>query len=150
MQDRLKKLFEEIKLEETVFEYFDLASIEKVILYDQNKIIEFLIKTKNLIPIDIYNLVIENLTSYFNTFEKLKLIILPENIDYNKLEEYYKHTMKKISEDRNKYLIFLDRDIQVENNTLTIKAYNKIECTNLIQLKQELQLVRIQMEVLNQ
>ena len=46
MQDRLKKLFEEIKLEETALEYFDLASIEKVILYDQNKIIEFLIKTK--------------------------------------------------------------------------------------------------------
>jgi len=138
MQDRLKKLFEEIKLEENSLEYFDEASIEKVILYDQNKIIEFLITTKNLIPIDIYNQVLEHLTSYFNAFEKLKLIILPENINYTKLEEYYRYTMKKISEDRTKYLIFLERNIEVENNILTIKAYNKIECTNLIQLKQEL------------
>ena len=37
MQDRLKKLFEEIKLEETSLEYFDEASIEKVILYDRNE-----------------------------------------------------------------------------------------------------------------
>ena len=43
MQDRLKKLFDEIKLEETILEYFDSANIEKVIIYDQNKIIEFLI-----------------------------------------------------------------------------------------------------------
>ena len=138
MQDRLNKLFKEIRLEEAALEYFDSASIEKVILYDQNKIIEFLIKTKNLISIDIYNLVLEHLTSYFHTFEKLKLIILPKNVDYTKLEEYYRYTMKKISEDRSKYLIFLERDIQVENNTITIGAYNKIECTNLIQLKQEL------------
>ena len=138
MQDRLKKLFEEIKLDETIIKYFDLASIEKVIIYDQNKIIEFIIKTKELISIEIYNQVLENLTRYFHAFEKLKLIIIPENIDYTKLEEYYRYTMKKISEDRSKYLIFLERDIQIENNAITIKAYNKIECTNLIQLKQEL------------
>ena len=55
MQDRLKKLFEEIKLETSSLEYFNSSSIEKVILYDQNKIIEFLIKTDKIIPIDVYN-----------------------------------------------------------------------------------------------
>ena len=37
MQDKLKKLFEEIKLEESICSQFNTASIEKVILYDNNK-----------------------------------------------------------------------------------------------------------------
>ena len=46
--------------------------------------------------------------------------------------------MNQICLDRLKYQVFLERDIEIDNNTIIIKAYNKIECTNLIQLKQEL------------
>jgi len=138
MQDRLKKLFTEIKLEDSAYEHFDSSSIEKVILYDKNKIIEFLINTKNVIPIEIYNLVLERLTNSFNTFDLIRLIIIPENIDYTKLKEYYLYIMNQISLDRTKYQLFLERDIEIDKNIITIKAYNKIECTNLIQLKQEL------------
>ena len=59
MQERLKKLFDEIKIEESVLTHFESASIEKVILYDQNKVIEFLINTTSIVPIDIYNLLLE-------------------------------------------------------------------------------------------
>ena len=108
MQERLKKLFDEIKIDESVYGHFENASIEKVILYDQNKIIEFLINTTSIIPIDIYNLLLEKLSSYFNGFEIIKLIIIPENIDYSLLKEYYLHIMNDVCEDRNKYQIFLE------------------------------------------
>ena len=138
MQERLKKLFDEIKIDESILTYFDGASIEKVILYDQNKIIEFLINTTNIISIDTYNHVLDKLSDYFKSFEKVKLIIIPTNIDYSKIKEYYLHIMNEVSLDRNKYQIFLEREIDILDNVITIKAYNKIECTNLIQLKQEL------------
>ena len=138
MQDRLKKLFDEIKLEDAILEYFNTASIEKVILYDKNKILEFLINTENIIPIEVYDKLLTQLSNYFKEFELTKLIIIPKNVDYSKLEEYYLSIMNQISIDRTKYQIFLDRNIEIENNIITIKAYNKIECTNLIQLKQEL------------
>ena len=125
MQDKLKRLFEEI-------------NIEKIILYDKNKIIEFLINTKSIIPIDIYYNVLEKLKEYFNSFEVIKLIIIPENIDYSLLNEYYLHIMNEVCKERTKYQIFLEREIEITNNIITIKTYNKIECTNLIQLKQEL------------
>ena len=138
MQDKLKKLFNEIKVEESILEQFADASIEKIILYDKNKIIEFLINTKNIIPIDTYYAVLEKLQIYFNSFEVIKLIIIPSSIDYSLLKEYYLHIMKQVCLDRNKYQIFMEREIEINNNVITIKAYNKIECTNLIQLKQEL------------
>ena len=138
MQERLKKLFEEIQFEEEQQQYFESANIEKVILYDQNKIIEFLINTKNIIPIEIYNNLLEKLTNTFNAFELVKLIIIPKEQEYSKLKDYYLYTMNQVCIDRSKYQIFLERDIGIEKSTITIKAYNKIECTNLIQLKQEL------------
>ena len=138
MQDKLTKLFKEIKIEDSELTNFNNASIEKIILYDKNKAAEFLINTEELIPIDIYYSVLEKISAYFNTFEIIKLIIIPKNIDYNKLQEYYEYIMKNICQDRNKYSIFLERNIEINNDIITIKAYNKIECTNLIQLKQEL------------
>jgi len=138
MQDKLNKLFKEINLEEEVIKYFDNASIEKVIVYDKNKMLDFIVNTNSLIPIDIYNKVLDKLILYFNTIEEIKLIINPKNVDYSKLKEYYLYIMEEISKDRNKYQIFLERDIDIEDNIITIKAYNKIECTNLIGLKQEL------------
>ena len=138
MQEKLKKLFDEINVEETIQNHFESANIEKIILYDKNKVVEFLINTKNIIPIDAYYSVLDKLVSYFKGFEEIKLIIIPENIDYSLLKEYYTHIMKEVCLDRNKYQIFLERDIEINNNIITIKAYNKIECTNLISLKQEL------------
>ena len=135
MQEKLKKLFEEIKLEEEIYSQFNSASIEKIILYDNNKKIEFKINTEELISIETYNNLLDKLSNYFNTFELIKLIIIPNNIDNTKLQEYYKYLLEQICQDKNKYQIFLDREINVDNNVITIKAYNKIECTNLIELK---------------
>jgi len=138
MQDKLKKLFDEIGIEENLLNYFNNASIEKVIIYDENKLLDFIINTENILPIDVYNNVLYKLISYFNTIESVKLIIKPINIDNNLIEEYYKDIMKNICLDRNKYNIFLDREIKIENNTITIDTFNKIECTNMIGLKQEI------------
>ena len=107
MQEKLKKLFDEIKVEESLLSYFDSASIEKVILYDKNKVIEFLINTDTIIPIDVYNNILEKLSNYFNSFEIIKLIVIPENIDYSSLKDYYLHIMNEVCKERNKYQIFL-------------------------------------------
>ena len=138
MQDRLKKLFNEINVEDDLLSYFDNASIEKVVIYDGNKLLDFIINTDNVLPIDVYNNILYKLISYFNTIDEIKLIIRPKNIDNNLIKEYYLDIMKNICLDRNKYNIFLDREVTVNDNIVTIKTYNKIECTNMISLKQEL------------
>jgi len=138
MQERLKKLFDEIKFEGSELTCFDSASIEKVVLYDQNKLIEFIINTEELITIDIYKNLYDKLSNTFNLFEKVRLLIVPKNIDYSKLKDYYLHLMNEISQERDKYRIFLERDVDINYNTITITAFNKIECTNLIHLKLEL------------
>ena len=138
MQDKLQKLFNEIGLDDNLLSYFSNASIEKVIIYDNNKLLDFIINTSEVLPIDVYNNVLYKLGAYFNTIDEIKLIIKAKNIDNSKIFEYYLDIMKNVCLDRNKYNIFLDREINIEDNVITIKTYNKIECTNMLSLKQEL------------
>ena len=138
MQDKLQKLFTEIKVEDNLLSYFDNASIEKVVIYDSNKLLDFIINTENVLPIDVYNNIMYKLISYFTTINEIKLTIKPKNIDNILIKDYYFDIMKNICLDRNKYNIFLDREVDIKDNVITIKTYNKIECTNMISLKQEL------------
>ena len=138
MQDNLKRLFDEIAVPNDLLSYFDDASINKVIVYDNGKLLDFIINNKSILPINVYNDILYKLISYFNTAKEIKLAIRPSEIDNEKITEYYIDIMRNICLDRNKYNIFLDRDVSVDNSTITIKTYNKIECTNMLSLKQEL------------
>ena len=138
MQEKLKKLFNEIGIEEELFSYFNNAEVEKIVVYDQNKELDFIIDTDQVLPIEVYNNILYKLVSYFNSIESIKLIIRPKNIDNNLLESYYLNVLKNICLDRAKYNIFLDRKIDILGNNINIKTYNKVECTNMFSLKQEL------------
>jgi len=138
MQLKLKKLLKEINLNDEFIHTFENASIEKVIIYDRNKILNFVLNNNVLIPIDIYKHLLNSLKEYFSNVELIKLTIIPIEVDYSKITEYYNYIMKNICHEQNRYQIFLEREIEIDDNILKIKAYNKIECTNLISLKEEL------------
>ncbi len=138
MQDRLQMLFTEIDLDDNLLSYFSDASIEKVVIYDNNKLLDFIINTNEVLPITVYNSLLDRLTAYFNQVKEIKLIIRPAYANPELINDYYLDILKNICLDRNKYNIFLDREIDIADNTITIKTYNKIECTNMLGLKQEL------------
>ena len=80
MQDKLQKLFNEINIEDNLLSYFSDAQVDKVVVYDNNKQLDFVINTNSVLPIDVYNNVLYKLISYFNTVELIRLIIKPTNI----------------------------------------------------------------------
>ena len=138
MQDKLKKLFAEINVETDMLSYFNNASIEKVVIYDKNKLLDFIVNTEELLPIEIYNSILAKLTEYFKEIKNINLIIRPQNVDNSKITEYYLAIMNDVAKDKSKYQIFLDRDISVVGNTIKINTYNKVECSNMFSLKEEL------------
>ena len=138
MQEKLQKLFKEINLEEELFSYFNNATLDKVVVYDGNKQIDFILNTESVLPIEVYNNTLYKLISYFNAIENIRLIIKPSNIDNGLLSSYYFNILKTICLERAKYNVFLDRETPITDNTINIKTYNKIECTNMFALKHEL------------
>ena len=138
MQDKLKKLFENIGIDEELFIYFDGASIEKVIVYDDNKMIDFILNTKEVLAIDIYNIILDKLSLYFDNFDRVNLGIVPLEVDNSMIKEYYYDIIKNICLERDKYCIFLDREINLDNNSIKINVYNKVEYSDIVSLRDEL------------
>ena len=76
MQDKLNKLFTEINIKEEILTVFQNASIEKVIIYDNNKIVEFIINTESLIKIEVYNEEVNQVVAYFHNGEPIRHVRL--------------------------------------------------------------------------
>ena len=135
MQARMKKLLDEICLDKNYLSFFENIDVSKVIVYDNGKMIDFILKSEELIDADIYDIFCDALKKYFVNVDSINLRILVDNVDYNKLDEYYQIVMEKICNDNEKYSVFLDRDPVFENNKITINGYNKFEYVDLKSLK---------------
>ena len=85
----------------------------------------------------------EEYYTYFKDSDVIKVIVYDDNEQYdfiisNKLTEYFSSILKDIALDMAKYNVFLDRNIILVDKTLRIDAYNKVECTNLITIKNDI------------
>ena len=87
MQDKLKILFDSVGFNEE--SYFDKASLDKVIVYDNNKIWKFIIEVDSILPCDIYFELFNKLKDTFNRVDVV-LAIEAKNITYSKINDYFK------------------------------------------------------------
>lgn len=133
MQEKLKMLFKQIELNGESYKYFDNASLDKIVLYDENNIWEFVIKVTSNIPMFLYNEILEKLTITFATCKKIVLTISVDSNNNDYLEEYFNNIIDTLCNDNARYNVFKDRKIEVVDNKVVINVYNKVEKANLIQ-----------------
>ena len=138
MQDKLLKLFNEIGVEEEIHAYFDNASVGKVVIYDKNKQLDLVINTLGVLPINIYDYILDKLKGYFVEIRDIKLVINPNEKDNTVILDYYTDIMSKICLDKSKYNIFLDRDVTINDNVIIIPVFNKAEYIEIVSIKDEI------------
>ena len=135
MGDKLNKLIKEVDLKEEYYTYFKDSDVIKVIVYDDNEQYDFIISNKFILPLSVYN---ELLLCLKKCFNNVRLYIDVKDIDYSLVTEYFSSILKDIALDMAKYNVFLDRNITLVDKTLRIDAYNKVECTSLITIKNDI------------
>ena len=135
MGDKLNKLIKEVGLKEEYYTYFKDSDVIKVIVYDDNEQYDFIISNKFILPLSVYN---ELLLCLKKCFNNVRLYIDVKDIDYSLVTEYFSSILKDIALDMAKYNVFLDRNITLVDKTLRIDVYNKVECTNLITIKNDI------------
>lgn len=135
MGDKLNKLIKEVDLKEEYYTYFKDSDVIKVIVYDDNEQYDFIISNKFILPLAVYN---ELLLCLKKSFNNVRLYIDVKDIDYSLVTEYFSSILKDIALDMAKYNVFLDRNITLVDKTLRIDAYNKVECTSLITIKNDI------------
>ncbi len=126
--DKLLKLLKEININEEYIKYFNNGIIDKVLIYDNNKNFNFILNLETNLPLDVYTETLTKLKLKFNKVDNIELTINTKNTDLSKLTDYLNFFINNLS---SKYQIFKDREYKVEDKTIHIPVYNKIEETNL-------------------
>ena len=131
MQDKLKKLFDSISFKEE--SYFDKASLDKVIVYDNNKIWKFIIEVDSILPCDIYFELFNKLKDTFNKVDDIILTIKAKNITYSKINDYFKVIIDELVKLNVRYKVFSDRELELNDDDIYFSVFNKVEKINMIE-----------------
>jgi len=136
VQDKLEKILRQIAINDDSYDYFSNGILEKVIIKDNIKLWEMIIKLDKNLPLDIYLELENKLKETFNKIEVIKVRINSDSVDYNEISNYYNYLIDVISRNNVRYNTFKDREINLNNNILSIEIYNDVEKSNLNQVKE--------------
>ena len=135
MQDKMERLLTQIGMSK---DYFENASIDKIVVYDKNNLWEFIINNDKILPVYIYD---ELCNKIMNTFKKIKdinIIIKTSDTSNIYLDDYFDKLIDILSNESVKYKIFTDRKIKVDNDKYLFDVYNKAELTYMTEKKEYL------------
>ena len=81
MQDKMKRLLDQIGMNT---DYLEKATIKKIVVYDNNKLWNFIIENDKILPVYIYTELINKIKINFSTIEDIKLsvIVREDNDEY--------------------------------------------------------------------
>ena len=130
MQDKMKKLLDQIGMN---CDYLEKASIKKIVVYDNNKLWNFIIENDKILPVYIYNELINKIKCTFNTIENIKLTIEINNDSDEYINDYMDNLINIFSNDSYKYRVFIGRNININDDKYVFEVYNKAENTYLIE-----------------
>ena len=126
MDERVLRLIKQINLEDKYFSYFEGSKLDRVVVYDNDKMWEFIIILNKNIPYDLYVSFLNKLRGTFPKPELVNLIFKVENGDNSLLKECYNEIILEISKNKNSFTVFMDRLISNQDNYYII-TYNKVE-----------------------
>ena len=102
MQDKMVKLLNQIGMNT---DYLENASINKIVVYDNNKLWNFVINNDRILPVYIYNELINKIKVTFSSIDNIKLSIVIDNDCNEYINDYVDNLINVFSNDSYKYSI---------------------------------------------
>ena len=87
-------------------DYLENASINKIVVYDNNKLWNFVINNDRILPVYIYNELINKIKVTFSSIDNIKLSIVIDNDCDEYINDYVDNLINVFSNDSYKYSIF--------------------------------------------
>ena len=125
MNEKLERLLNHIGINEDYLEFFKNSSIEKIIIDKKTNSFNFYLKMDNIPSFDVYQDMYNCLAHEFN--KKIQLFIIYDELNYQNISSYLNNIIKEYAKESIRYNVFIDREIEVINNQVNFKVYNKIE-----------------------
>ena len=130
MQDKMKRLLDQIGMNT---DYLEKATIKKIVVYDNNKLWNFIIENDKILPVYIYTELINKIKINFSTIEDIKLSVIVREDNDEYINDYIDNLINIFSNDSYKYRVFIGRNVNVIDNKYVFEVYNKAENSYLIE-----------------
>ena len=135
MQDKLKILLEQLEINEESKQFFEGGSLERIKCNKTVMSYCFEITLKKLLPPNVAYSFLEKLHQTFESIGKVDATFKIEEIEENKIKEYYLYLLEKYSTDSPSLEILKDYKPEYKNEILTIVVGNKAEQMKLEELE---------------
>ena len=129
MDRKLEKLLNHIGINEDNMQYFNNSYVNKVEIDKNNNTLNFIITMDNIPNISVYNDVLNCLNHEFSSKTRLEFDCKKES--YENIKEYFEQIIDNYAKDSARYNVFRNRNIEVNNNEIIFKVFNKIEEINI-------------------
>ena len=114
-------------------DYLENASINKIVVYDNNKLWNFVINNDRILPVYIYNELINKIKVTFSSIDNIKLSIVIDNDCDEYINDYVDNLINVFSNDSYKYRVFIGRNVKVSDDDFVFDVYNKAENAYLVE-----------------
>ena len=114
-------------------DYLENASINKIVVYDNNKLWNFVINNDRILPVYIYNELINKIKVTFSSIDNIKLSIVIDNDCDECINDYVDNLINVFSNDSYKYRVFIGRNVKVSDDDFVFDVYNKAENAYLVE-----------------
>ena len=114
-------------------DYLENASINKIVVYDNNKLWNFVINNDRILPVYIYNELINKIKVTFSSIDNIKLSIVIDNDCNEYINDYVDNLINVFSNDSYKYRVFIGRNVKVSDDDFIFDVYNKAENAYLVE-----------------
>ena len=126
MDVNLKKLFDKINIPNDILSFFDNAKLDKIIGSKDKSSYQFRISLETSLPIEVYIKFLNYLKQGFSEY-KVSVLFNVSNPNNELIKDYYKYLIEENMKEYPLLETFLDSNIIIEENILTVDVANKAE-----------------------
>ncbi len=134
MDSKLELFLNKINLSKDDYKYFDGGKILKIISSKDRLNWNFIIQTKELLPVSILEYIDNNINNGFSNLNTVTYTIKPINIKKSHINDYFNYVINSLALGKAISMFFLGKTIKYTTNGLVLEAFNKAE-VNMINNK---------------
>ena len=138
MKEKTNKFLNQIGINEDYISYFKDSYVEEIIVEKTTKRFHFIININNILPINVYDDLLNCLKETFNNETILTLNY--DGYNYSNISDYLNRLIEEYAKNSMRYNVFINRNIKVNETTIDYPIYNKIEELNFKNISHELEL----------
>ena len=136
MHDKLKLLLDKVNLPDNYYDAFNQGKILKLKMDTSRTKGIFVIEVENMLDDNIIKYINDNIGSAFPDLEYIKADFIVRNIDYTKMDLYYKDSIENSTLTKPMKELFKDKKVTIDNKELIIEVDNIAE-QNIVNMHKE-------------